>query len=442
MIIKQTTVAFADPQMNNEIIKKLWNGFCLKSSEIEFAKGERFTFRIGEIELPALPCDKDYALCIEENGAAIIGKDYSGLMRGFMSLLMKIEWEEQTPHLRPRAEESNYRISKRMIHICIFPENDLYFIKKLIRLSALCQYTHIVLEFWGMLQFDCLKELAWPQAFTKEQAKELAKECHALGIEPIPMFNHLGHASAGRISYGKHVVLDQNPRLQYLFTPDGWVWNIESEQVKALLKQVRTELYEVFGKGEYIHLGCDEAFYISRNKDLRQKLPTYLKELTEEVEKEGRRPMIWMDMLLEKGIDANSEATGEKEEVVQLRNATAPSTVFVDWEYDGLEAPIPSLLSLKGCGKEILGAPWFKPANYAAHIETVCQNDLGGIMLTTWHTLNEELRTILGCAKKCGASTFPWSEFSGLREETASLMRRISFEGNAYADCGWTKTQI
>ncbi len=442
MIIKQKTVAFADPQMHNEITKKLWNGFCLKSGEIEFAEGERFTFRVGEIGLPALPRGKEYALCINEAGAAVVGKDYGGLMRGFMSLLMKIEWEGQTPLLRPCNEESNYKLSKRMIHICIFPENDLYFIKKLIRLSALCQYTHIILEFWGMLQFDCMKELAWPHAFTKTQVKALAEECHALGIELIPMFNHLGHASACRISYGKHVVLDQNPRLQHLFTPDGWVWNIESEQTKALLKQVRSELYEVFGKGEYIHLGCDEAFYISRNKDLRSKLPAYLKELTEEVEKEGRRPMIWMDMLLEKGIDANSEASGEKDEVLQLRNATAPSTAFIDWQYDGLEAPIPSLLSLKGCGREILGAPWYKPANYEAHIETVCQNNLAGIMLTTWHTLNEETRSILGCAKKCGASTFPWSAYSGLREETASLMRRISFEGNSYADCGWTKTQI
>ncbi len=442
MIIKQTITAIGDPQMNNGIVQKLWSNFCLKSSNIEFMEGERFTFRIGEIDLPTLPCGKEYALCINEAGAAVVGKDYGGLMRGFMSLLMKIEWEGQTPLLHPCTEESNYKLSKRMVHICIFPETDLYFIKKLIRLSAICQYTHIVLEFWGMLRFDCLQELAWPQAFTKEQAKELVKECHALGIEPIPMFNHLGHASACRISYGKHVVLDQNPRLQYLFSPDGWVWNITSEEAKVLLKKVRTELYEVFGKGEYIHLGCDEAFYISRNKDLRSKLPAYLKELTEEVEKEGRRPMIWMDMLLEKGIDANSEASGEKDEVLQLRNATAPSTVFIDWQYDGLEAPIPSLLSLKGCGREILGAPWFKPANYEAHIETVCQNNLAGIMLTTWHTLNEETRSILGCAKKCGASTFPWSAYSGLREETASLMRRISFEGNSYADCGWTKTQI
>jgi hypothetical protein len=132
-----------------------------------------------------------------------------------------------------------------MIHICVFPENDLYFIKKLIRLSALCQYTHIVIEFWGMLQYDCLKELAWPHAFTKAQAQELIDECRELGIEPIPMFNMFGHATGSRECYGKHVVLDQNPTLQYLFTPDGWGWDITSEEVFALLKQVRQELYDL-----------------------------------------------------------------------------------------------------------------------------------------------------------------------------------------------------
>ena len=30
-------------------------------------------------------------------------------------------------------------------------------------------------------------------------------------MEVIPMINHLGHASASRACYGRHVVLDQNP---------------------------------------------------------------------------------------------------------------------------------------------------------------------------------------------------------------------------------------
>ena len=437
---KQTAVA--DQGMDNKTVKKLWNSFTLTTGEICFEKGEKFTFRLGNTQLPILSEGKEYVLKVDDNGAAIVGKDYGGLMRGYISLLMKIEQDKTDLIIKAATEESDYKIRNRMIHICVFPENDLYFIKKLIRLAGLCQYTHIVIEFWGMLRYDCLKELAWPHAFTKSQVKELIDECRELGMEPIPMFNQLGHATASRGGYGKHVVLDQDPRLQNLFTPDGWAWNIDSAEVKDLLKQVRMELYELFGQGDYMHIGCDEAYYISKNKTLRQKLPTYLKALTDEVEQEGRRPMIWMDMLLEKGIFKDCYTSGEKEEVENIRNATAKSTVFVDWQYNCSEIPIPSLLSLKNCGRDTIGAPWYNKSNYSAHVQTIVDNAMFGIMLTTWHTLKQNMRSILGCAKECGAKTFIWSEYSGLMEETATLLRKVSFEGNTYSDCGWSKQQI
>lgn len=436
------TQAVANARMNNDTVKKMWNSFCLTEGDLEITPCEEFIFQIGITKLPTLSEDKEYAIKVDEKGIAVVGKNYGGLVRGFMSLLMKIEQENTILKIRSFTEESDYKIKNRMIHICVFPENDLYFIKKLIRLAGLCQYTHIVIEFWGMLKYDCLKELAWPHAFTKEQAKELICECRELGIEPIPMFNQLGHATASRVCYGKHVVLDQNPRLQHLFTPDGWAWNIESDAVKSLLKQVRQELYELFGEGEYMHIGCDEAYYITRNAELRQKLPAYLAKLTNEVEAEGRRPMLWMDMLLEKGIFKDCYTVGEKDEVEKIRNTTAKSSVFVDWQYDCSETPIPSLLSLKNCGRDAMGAPWFKAQNYNAHVQTIENNDLFGIMLTTWHTLKGNMQSILGCAKKCGAKSFVWCEYSGLREETATLLRRVSFEGNTYFDCGWSKEQI
>ena len=205
------THAVANARMNNDTVKKMWNSFCLTEGDLEITPCEEFIFQIGITKLPTLSEDKEYAIKVDEKGIAVVGKNYGGLVRGFMSLLMKIEQENTILKIRSFTEESDYKIKNRMIHICVFPENDLYFIKKLIRLSALCQYTHIVIEFWGTLKYDCLKELAWPHAFTKAQAKELIKECRELGIEPIPMSNQLGHATASRGCYGKHVVLDQNP---------------------------------------------------------------------------------------------------------------------------------------------------------------------------------------------------------------------------------------
>jgi len=438
----QNPVAQADPRMQNETVKKLWSSFCFGASALSFENAAECTFRMGEEPLPILGEKKEYAISVSEKGVAVVGKDYGGLMRGFCVLLMKIEQIGAELIIPACAEESRYKLENRMIHICVFPENDFYFIQKLIRLSGLCQYTHIIIEFWGMLQYDCLKELAWPHAFTKEQAKILIRECRELGMEPVPMFNQLGHATGSRIRSGKHVVLDQNIGLHRLFTPDGWAWNIYSDEVKALLKEVRRELYELFGEGEYIHVGCDEAYFISRNDLWRKDLPAYLGELTREVEEEGRRPMLWMDMLLEKGAFKDCYTVGEKGEVEAIRNATAESTVFVDWQYRVYEAPIPSLASLKDCGRDVMGAPWYDKKNYNAHIETLTENGMHGIMLTTWHTLNEWMSSILDCAKECGTVTFPWTASTPPRAETATLLRHLSFEGNTYSDAGWMKEQI
>jgi len=437
--------AVADIKMNNPIVKTLWKRFCCEDSVLTLEKGAEHTFRLGDTALPTLPTGKEYALSIDEKGAAVVGKDFGGLMRGFIALLMKLEYTAERLILHGANETDHYRIANRMLHICVFPENDFYFIKKLIRLAGLCQYTHIVIEFWGMLRYDCLKELAWPNAFTKEQAKELIAECRMLGMEPIPMFNQLGHATACRIIYGKHVALDQNPRLQPLFTPDGWAWNIHSKETHDLLKAVRHELYELFGEGEFIHVGCDEAYYYTRCDEERRQLPAYLKQLTDEVVAEGRRPMVWMDMLLERdryNQKVKAYATCAPDEVETMQGALNPATVMVDWQYNMTEVPIEPLLSLKDNVRDAMGAPWYEPGNYAAYADTIAEHGFFGIMMTTWHTLNMRMPSILGCAKECGAAEFPWSQFSGLREETATLLRRVSFEGNSYEDCGWSKLQI
>lgn len=442
-MIEKTVFAKGDPALNNATVKKLWSSFCLGSSQLQLSEGQENTFVLGNIQPPVLEDGKEYALCVSETGAAVTGCDYGGLMRGLMVLLMKIECGKDTLSIRAVSEQSHYRIRNRMIHICVFPENDLYFIKKLVRLAGLCQYTHIVIEFWGMLQFDCLAELSWPHAFTKAQVRELLQEVRELGMEPIPMSNQLGHATASRLCNGKHVVLDQNPRLQHLFTPDGWAWNIESEDTFRLLKQIRTELYELFGAGEYIHIGCDEAYYYSHDERLHKKLPQYLHDLTAEVEKEGKKPMVWMDMLLEENAFPDClAARAKKGESAMLQSALSANSVFVDWQYDIYQGPVGSLASLAGSGHPVIGAPWYDPRNYKAHIDTVIDRGLDGIMLTTWHTLKDYMPSLLGCAKECGAESFFWSASSGLHEQTAALLRRVSFEGNAYADCGWAKEQI
>lgn len=441
-MLKENETAVAYSKMDNATVKNLWRGFTLTMSDLTVTPCEDFIFRIGTTPVPSLPAGKEYALTADENGMAVAGRDYNCLMRGFGVLLMQIEYQNKQLLIRPTQIQSDYTLDKRMLHLCVFPENDLYFIKKCIRLAALCQYTHIVIEFWGMLQYDCLKELAWPHAFTKAQAGELIDECRQLGMEPIPMFNMFGHATASRVRYGKHVVLDQNPRLQHLFTPDGWAWDVTSQEVYALLADIRRELYDLFGDTEYFHIGCDEAYYYMRCDELRRQVPDYLHRLTTDVVKEGRKPMLWMDMILEKeAYPAEYYAFAKTGEGQGLLDALAKESVMVDWQYNVKQAPVLSSVYLKDKGHDLIVAPWLTTANYTACVDTVIGHNLSGIMLTTWHTLKDQMSGILGCAKKCGARTFVWSVDRN-NEETATLLRRVSFEGNTYEDAGWSKKQI
>ena len=444
--------AYADSRMTENITSKnLWKCCSCDCSELEMVKGEDLTFVIGEVSVPCLEENSEYAIRVTENGVAIRGKDYNGLLRGFSALCLKIGYKDlhkgKESFYIPDAEyQGKYKISNRMIHFCVFPETDYEIIRKYIRLAGIMQYTHVVLELWGMIKYDCLAELSWDNAFTKDQVKELVAEIRGFGMEPIPMFNQLGHATASRSCSGKHVVLDRNPRLSYLFTPDGWSWDVSSDEVFALLKAVRKELCEVFGVGEYFHIGCDEAYFYVRSDEHRKLLPGYLKKLTDEVVKEGRRPMMWMDMLLPPMGDGYC-TFAKPEEADMLNSSINPATVAVDWQYDVNTAPLKSSLYLKDKGFDVMGAPWFNYGNIKAHVATVCDNNLFGIMETTWHTVPTKIHSIVFCAKNCGAATFDWATTGDTSlmvfgEETATLLRKVAFETLPYELCGWLKDQV
>ena len=442
-----------DSRLNNETIRSLWKGFCFQAGSLELAEGSAFSFRTGAQELPRIPDGKEFALRVTEEGIALAARDYPALVRGMMVLLMRVEPVDLTEgqerfRIESCALESRYTVQTRMLHLCVFPETTPDFLRKCLRLAGVMQYTHLVLEFWGMLKFDCLKELSWENAFSKEFAGQLGKEARDLGMDVVPMLNHLGHASACRVSGGKHVVLDQNPRLAPLFSPDGWSWNLRSPRVPDLLRELRRELYEVFPGAQYFHLGCDEVYSYETGDEAQALMARFLRDRIEEVLQEGKRPIIWGDMLL------NSQACGvgkpyfcgcdTPEHARQLLEAIPRETVIADWHYDVLQPPVKTSIYLKQQGFQVLGAPWFQRENCRAYVDTVRDSGLMGIMVTTWHTLAQQMPHIVTDALLCGAYQSPWSgpEISRVRTETAALLRKVSGPAATYAQAGWTDSQI
>ena len=454
--------ASADSRLNNATILDLWNGFTFQCGSLRLESGAANTFVTAGMVAPEVPQGKEFVIEVTDQGIAVAGRDYRCLARGVMVLMMRIEalsLEQGAEQFRI-AEcrlESTYTIENRMIHYCVFPETTPLFLKKVLRLAGVMQYTHVVLEFWGMLQYDCLKELAWPNAFTKEYAKQVVQEIEDMGMEAIPMMNHLGHAAACRVSGGKHVVLDQNPRLAMLFSPDGWSWNIDSQVSHDLLKEVRRELYEIYPNASYFHLGCDEVYSYEKGDEDQKKMRNFLHDLIEEVKAEGKRPIIWGDMLLNPdaiGVGSRRQVPRPEkpyfcgcdtpENAEKMIEAIPKDTVIADWHYDVLEAPIETSVYLKNKGFDVLGAPWFKLPNCQAHVDTVHDHQLFGLMVTTWHTLAEKMSHVLEDALMCGAYQSPWSgrASSKIRTETATLLRKVCFVNGDYKEAGFTDSQI
>ena len=388
------------------------------------------------------------ALEVNERGVRILGKDRAALVRGWITLLERITYDRATDSFRipcGRVEESP-RMAFRAVHLCLFPETSLRFIQKCIRACGVAKYSHIVLEFWGMLKLDCMAELAWPFAHTKEEICPLIAEARALGMEVIPMFNHLGHASASRELYGKHVVLDQNSRLDYLFTMHGGEWNFESEEVYDLLANVRRELIELCGEGSYFHLGCDEAYSLGYGENRAEGLCRYLNRIAAELTEQGRRPIIWGDMLLLRrdyvGEAQKYSCNMENEQIYSTLMANLDKHILIaDWQYHLTCDIWKSSTALKEAGFDVICCPWDKQGNARSAIVNVNEQELFGIMHTTWHTLSQGFPIMLysGRAAYSGETEIKPKE---IRFGAAETARRVLPAQGVYENAGWSERVI
>lgn len=448
--------ASAHPCLDNESIKSFWRGFCCQAGDLEIDECGELIFSIGNAKTPELN-GKQYAVNVESGGLCIAGDSEKGLINGYMTLLDRIKAKKITDddsafEIPCGIFRENPRVANQMVHFCIFPETELWELERFIRLCGALKYSHIVLEFWGMLRYDCLKELGWSNAFSKEQIRPLIKTANELGIEIIPMFNHWGHAPASRVQHGKHVVLDQNPKLQPLFSDDGWNWNIQNPDTLQLLRSVREELIDLCGEGKYFHLGCDEAYNFEITPENHTVLTDYLNGISEEMVSCGRRPIVWGDMLISSrdSFNENNRYTvscSDEELENTILSDLDRNIVIADWQYSVKEAPVETALIFKDYGFDTLLCPWdrvFCCDAVTPCVDTAADYGLLGIMHTTWNTLS------IGMAEVAKAAFCSWDTHGTENQpprtffftNTAKFMRNVFPVNGDYEKAGWSKKQV
>jgi hypothetical protein len=449
-IISEEVHAISHPCLNKSIFMDFWRNFTFQASNLTASETDKYVFSVGDISAAELGT-YDYSINITPHGICVCAKDQNTLVQGFVTLLDQFRAEDQDGKTVIVAEccqiKDSASIKNRMVHFCVFPETELWELQRFVRFCGALKYTHLVLEFWGMLRYDCLKELSWSCGFTKEEVAPIIKEANDLGLEIIPMFNHWGHASAGRVMHGKHVVLDQNPSLQTYFSEDGWCWDISKSKVKDLLRSVRAELIELCGEGSYFHVGCDEAYNFEFTQENMDFICDFINEISAEMSTQNRRIIAWGDMFLyryahynPKNIYACNAPSPEVEEYLLSR--LDKEIIIADWQYDAKYFPVETASVFTDAGFDCMLCPWDTGSSVVeACIMTARDKSLMGIMHTTWHTLSSGMHYVLLSAVKSFDSE---CDFDSTRARTysATLLRKVMPSGGDYQRSGWSRHQI
>ncbi len=447
--IEQNQKIVLPKKANNPAILDLLKNYAYGVNwDIEFTYNENEII-IGKPEY--VGCDDcEYAINVTKQGVYIAGEGYKAVIRGLMTLLEKIFCYGRLDYkIKCGLICEKAKIGFRSIHLCLFPEYSIELLRKTVRICGISKYTHVILETWGSIKLDTLKELAWPNAHSKSEIRELVAEANALGMEVIPFFQHLGHASLQRLGYtGKHTILDQNPELEYLYYPEsyGWVWNFKSTEVREMLKSVREELMELFGEGEYFHLGCDESGLEFDAKELSD----YLNEVNAHLKSKGRRAIIWGDMLLSHEFfeEEKYECNSTLEYANSLMEGLEKDIIIADWQYNITADSWQSSKLLEGKGFDVICCPWQGDDNLNSAIKTVSDDKHFGAMKTTWNTLFERGDGI-PALMYFGLGTYGDSTFEKYKnrvyfiaERVHVAFRKTSPELVPYEDCGWRKNNV
>jgi hypothetical protein len=166
------------------------------------------------------------------------------------------------------------------------------------RLSDL-GYSHVLLEVEDKFCFTRHPTINHPDAFGHEEYQVLKENYRNIGLEIIPLWQTLGHASAivGKPEFA-HLREQESVNDQYDPT---------SEEAQLLLTELLDELIDVLRPEEFIHLGGDETRNLAKSEKLQRlvseigKGEIYLRHmlpLLEHIRKRGLKPIIWADMIL------------------------------------------------------------------------------------------------------------------------------------------------
>lgn len=437
-----------------ELLSEIFHMHCQTACTLSFREVPGQAAHTALLGAPSLEGDlpeaeEAYSVQVTPLGVRLCSGSQRGLLYAFYTWMQCIFYTclregEERFYCESGLIRDCPALSRRGIHLCLFPR---YYplVKKALRLAAYLKMNYVILEFWGTYPFKALDSLHWKDAsLSREQVQELIDTARALGMELIPMYNHWGHAPMSRGRVGKHVTLDQNPRHALLYEPDGWTWCLSNPDTHRLLRAVREELMELCGPGKYFHLGCDEASPFGscpacRKLDFMQYIPGYLNGLAEELEREGRRAIVWADQYLESGAWPEPiYGTSTREYPTHgMLDSLDRRIILADWQYRMDRPELPSSEYFIRKGFDVWPAAFDDaPSNFEMIARAADRIGAYGYLATTWNHLPSLLQRMPEiCASAWCGQRYTRHPEQGILAYT--LLRRVMPLAGGYEEAGY-----
>ena len=252
-------------------------------------------------------------------------------------------------------------------------------------------YTAVLWEIENKVRLDCCPEIAAPDAFTKEEFREILRTAKRLGLEPIPLLQTLGHAEYV-LTHARYRAWRELPSCNSCYCP-------KNPEVVRFLKRLLVEYLELFGPDvKRVHLGGDEVWQMGKcpKCSVCDRLALYAEHLNvfaDLLRARGIRPGCWHDMALQ---------LGEKRGTTALAEFSGFTIWFWDYAYPSKghpwgqsDEPIRKF-GQTGCETIICGSSqsWkddpflvrygFHRQNLAACADLARKGGISGLCVTSW----------------------------------------------------------
>ncbi|MDD5677650.1 MAG: family 20 glycosylhydrolase [Kiritimatiellae bacterium] len=189
----------------------------------------------------------------------------------------------------------------RGVHLDLFANTPTFNeLKGIITRLGAYKVNTICLEYDDRFSWERHPDISHPLAFTKGQIAALIELAAAYGIQMIPLLDSLGHAGQ-YLCHAHYASLRELPDRIEEMCPSN-------PKTLVLMKELWEEVLEVHRGAKYAHISGDEVFRLgclcprctrrARLRGMAGIYTDYYTKLSRWVLEQGKRPIMWGDMLI------------------------------------------------------------------------------------------------------------------------------------------------